>query len=122
MLLTSAANAREAGRCRDAFGCPVLLSPLARERAGLSGAETIEPDSTLPAGVLALPLLDQDEPGETAFYHAPSASLITGAALASADAGQLRLRAAVPAAEAASDRAPDRADIGRATGRSIPAR
>jgi hypothetical protein len=80
----------------------------------MADAETFEPDGTLPAGMRALPLSSQPEPGETAYYHRPSESLIVGAALAGADAGQIRLReVALPAAGQEPDASDQRARAAR---------
>ena len=94
VLLTNGDHVRDAARCAEAFGCPVYVSLADLERAGLATAEAFEPGAMLPGGLRAIPVPDNKSPGETAFYHIASGTMIVGDAVIGAPAGQLSLLAA----------------------------
>lgn len=101
VLVTGPHNARQAAACAAAFGCAILASRPAAERMDSAGVRPIEDEAALPGGLVAIPVRDQQGPGETAFFHGGSQTLVVGAAVAGTPAGQLSLPPAIQAPDAA---------------------
>jgi uncharacterized cupin superfamily protein len=97
VLLTSAAEVREAARCSERFGCPLFLAQddvAGAEQAGLPGSarlEPFDPYDRLPGGLRAIPLPDGRTPGETVFYQAQLGTAVAGAVIYGHPPGQLSL-------------------------------
>ena len=101
VLVTGSQTVREAATCAAAFGCPVLASRPVIERIKHGDARPIDPEVALPAGLIAVPMPEQQARGEQAFFHGASRCFIVGEAVAGAPAGQLSLPGSMHEQEAA---------------------
>jgi uncharacterized cupin superfamily protein len=91
VVLTRGDRLAEAARCREAFGCPVLVPMGSSAATAVEGAERFAPDTTLPAGLQPIAWSEAPWPGAVSFYHQPSGTIIVGEGIVGAPAGALSL-------------------------------
>jgi uncharacterized cupin superfamily protein len=88
---SSAGRVQQAMRCREMFGCALLVPQSDLTRATLPGAEPFDAGSALPAGLMPVAIPDGAPGGQVALYQATSQTLVAGDAVVGAPAGQLSL-------------------------------
>src|SRR5687768_13455198 len=93
VAVTGPRAVREAASCAALFGCPIVAAAPVAERLRSLRPQDVQAlsEGELPAGLLALPLDGQRDPGETAFLHRPTGSLLVGEAVVGVPAGGLSL-------------------------------